>query len=311
MQGLERSAWGGERNRPFFDPPVVAGTITYHAWTSLHPVGCCLWERNGSEITSSRMSRGAIGDGTIKYHSCNLPTEEIPNINESLWISLNYHRDLVWKKKNSSEMEKAVTTGWRAMSPKSKHDFHDKSIREWRLEKCLIFLRSGFFCVQLFCSFVCYRTIQLYLPMWSGDIHVQCITGLFTNMAHWCHCSVALQGCLPVLLLFCVLQDYFCRYSHITSLLCLLQGYLLIWSCDRPHCCSCYRGIYQTVPVYGASSSVERSFQEGRHYIEYKAVDEAGNFDSCSFSVQVDGKTWFCFESHSFPGLAVKSELSG
>ncbi|KAI0214769.1 hypothetical protein LSAT2_000070 [Lamellibrachia satsuma] len=46
-------------------------------------------------------------------------------------------------------------------------------------------------------------------------------------------------------------------------------------------------GIYQTVPIYGASSTVRRRFHEGVHYIEYKAVDETGNFDSCSFSVSV------------------------
>lgn len=57
------------------------------------------------------------------------------------------------------------------------------------------------------------------------------------------------------------------------------------------HCPSLVcRGIYQTVPVYGASPSTKRSFQEGRHFIEYKAVDEGGNFDSCSFYVNVDGE---------------------
>ena len=50
-------------------------------------------------------------------------------------------------------------------------------------------------------------------------------------------------------------------------------------------------GIYQTVPVYAGSTEVNRSFYEGRHYIEYKATDEAGNFDHCSFTVTVRGET--------------------
>ena len=54
------------------------------------------------------------------------------------------------------------------------------------------------------------------------------------------------------------------------------------------------RGIYQTVPIYGASSTVRRRFREGIHYIEYKAVDETGNFDSCSFSVSVSGECPAC-----------------
>ena len=52
----------------------------------------------------------------------------------------------------------------------------------------------------------------------------------------------------------------------------------------------CCRGIYQTVPIYGASTTVQRAFHEGTHYVEYKAVDESGNFDSCSFSVTVNGE---------------------
>jgi len=51
----------------------------------------------------------------------------------------------------------------------------------------------------------------------------------------------------------------------------------------------CFRGIYQTVPIYGAAADVNRGFQEGQHYIEYKAVDEVGNFDQCSFTVIVRG----------------------
>ncbi|ELU13455.1 hypothetical protein CAPTEDRAFT_213669 [Capitella teleta] len=47
------------------------------------------------------------------------------------------------------------------------------------------------------------------------------------------------------------------------------------------------KGIYQTVPHYGASVNVRRQFDEGRHYVEYKAVDETGNFHSCSFNVIV------------------------
>ena len=53
--------------------------------------------------------------------------------------------------------------------------------------------------------------------------------------------------------------------------------------------CVCCRGVYQTVPVYGASASVRRRFEEGTHYVEYKAVDESGNFHSCSFHVTVKG----------------------
>lgn len=44
------------------------------------------------------------------------------------------------------------------------------------------------------------------------------------------------------------------------------------------------------MPIYGASASVNREFGEGSHYIEYKAVDESGNFDSCSFAVTVTGE---------------------
>ena len=52
---------------------------------------------------------------------------------------------------------------------------------------------------------------------------------------------------------------------------------------------SCRRGIHQTVPVFGATADVERSFTEGRHHVEYKAVDETGNYDSCAFAVHVTG----------------------
>ena len=53
-----------------------------------------------------------------------------------------------------------------------------------------------------------------------------------------------------------------------------------------------FRGIYQIVPIYGATVTVNRAFYEGTHFIEYKAVDDGGNFDSCSFTVTVNGK---CF----------------
>ena len=52
---------------------------------------------------------------------------------------------------------------------------------------------------------------------------------------------------------------------------------------------STFRGIYQTLPIYGELVSVDRQFYEGTHYIEYKAVDDGGNVDSCSFRVTVTG----------------------
>ena len=42
--------------------------------------------------------------------------------------------------------------------------------------------------------------------------------------------------------------------------------------------------------MYGASGNVDREFPEGSHYVEYKAVDEGGRFDSCTFSVTVNGE---------------------
>lgn len=56
------------------------------------------------------------------------------------------------------------------------------------------------------------------------------------------------------------------------------------------------RGFYETVPHYGAMGSVRRSFEEGVHFVEYKVVDEAGNFARCSFYVTVKGKG-LCFRS--------------
>lgn len=53
-----------------------------------------------------------------------------------------------------------------------------------------------------------------------------------------------------------------------------------------------YRGLYQTVPQYGASGTIQRRFTEGNHYVEYKAVDDAGNFARCSFHVNVIGKSF-------------------
>ena len=52
-----------------------------------------------------------------------------------------------------------------------------------------------------------------------------------------------------------------------------------------------FRGIFQTIPSYGADATYSKTFQEGVHTIEYKAVDESGNFDSCQFLVIVKG-TW-------------------
>lgn len=52
--------------------------------------------------------------------------------------------------------------------------------------------------------------------------------------------------------------------------------------------CHC-RGIYQTIPVYGSSENVVRQFSEGTQFVEYKVVDEAGNFERCSFYVTIRG----------------------
>ena len=49
------------------------------------------------------------------------------------------------------------------------------------------------------------------------------------------------------------------------------------------------RGIYQTIPVYGAPENINRTFNEGTQLVEYKVVDEAGNFARCSFHVTVRG----------------------
>ena len=49
------------------------------------------------------------------------------------------------------------------------------------------------------------------------------------------------------------------------------------------------RGIYQTIPVYGASVNINRTFSEGAQFVEYKVVDVAGNFARCSFYVTVRG----------------------
>jgi len=51
------------------------------------------------------------------------------------------------------------------------------------------------------------------------------------------------------------------------------------------------RGLYEAVPFYGATGVVHRPFEEGAHYVEYKAVDDAGNFARCSFYVTVKGAT--------------------
>ena len=50
------------------------------------------------------------------------------------------------------------------------------------------------------------------------------------------------------------------------------------------------RGLYEAVPYYGATGVVHRPFEEGVHYVEYKVVDDAGNFARCSFYVTVKGK---------------------
>ena len=50
-----------------------------------------------------------------------------------------------------------------------------------------------------------------------------------------------------------------------------------------------FRGIYQTLPIYGALVSVDRQFYEGTHHIEYRTVDDGGNVDSCKFKVIVSG----------------------
>ena len=54
-------------------------------------------------------------------------------------------------------------------------------------------------------------------------------------------------------------------------------------------CVGCCRGVYQTIPVYGASVSINRTFSEGAQFVEYKVVDVAGNFARCSFYVTVRG----------------------
>lgn len=41
--------------------------------------------------------------------------------------------------------------------------------------------------------------------------------------------------------------------------------------------------------MYGASVSINRTFSEGTHFVEYRAIDEAGNFARCSFHVTVTG----------------------
>ena len=51
----------------------------------------------------------------------------------------------------------------------------------------------------------------------------------------------------------------------------------------------CCRGVYQTIPVYGASVNINRTFSEGAQFVEYKVVDVAGNFARCSFYVTVRG----------------------
>jgi len=55
-------------------------------------------------------------------------------------------------------------------------------------------------------------------------------------------------------------------------------------------CISLYSGLYQTVPEYGAPANVSRSFSEGEHYIEYRAVDSTGRTGICSFTVNVQGE---------------------
>ena len=51
-----------------------------------------------------------------------------------------------------------------------------------------------------------------------------------------------------------------------------------------------YSGIYQTIPNYGESVTVSKMYREGTTYIEYKAVDDGGNVESCSFSVTIKGR---------------------
>lgn len=51
-----------------------------------------------------------------------------------------------------------------------------------------------------------------------------------------------------------------------------------------------FRGIYQILPIYGELVSVDRQFYEGTHTVTYRAVDNGGNVDSCSFTVVVHGK---------------------
>ena len=44
------------------------------------------------------------------------------------------------------------------------------------------------------------------------------------------------------------------------------------------------------MPTYGDPVNVSRMFHEGTHVVEYKAVDDAGNFGRCTFSVVVNGR---------------------
>ena len=62
------------------------------------------------------------------------------------------------------------------------------------------------------------------------------------------------------------------------------------YSWTDPVCCRLYRGLYQMVPDYGSPARSSRLFSEGSHYIEYRAVDAAGNVDTCSFTVTVHGR---------------------
>ena len=51
----------------------------------------------------------------------------------------------------------------------------------------------------------------------------------------------------------------------------------------------CDRGLYQLVPDYGSPARSSRLFSEGQHYVEYRAVDAAGDLATCSFTVTVHG----------------------
>ena len=52
-----------------------------------------------------------------------------------------------------------------------------------------------------------------------------------------------------------------------------------------------FRGIYQISPQFGGDvrEGVRRSFHEGQHRVEFKVVDETGDFDTCSLYVTVAG----------------------